>query len=63
MKLFSEKIETDAAGKRLAVETLRCTGCGKDLLADIFHANDSTCPYCGALFRQPAYKRIESIVD
>jgi acetyl-CoA carboxylase carboxyl transferase subunit beta len=63
MNLFSEKIETDSAAKRPEVETLRCGGCGKDLLADIFHANDSTCPYCGALFRQPAYKRIESIVD
>ena len=63
MNLFNEKIETDSAAQRPVVETLRCSGCGKDLLADIFHANDSTCPYCGALFRQPAYKRIESIVD
>lgn len=63
MNLFNEKIETDSTAQRHAVETLRCGGCGKDLLADIFHANDSTCPYCGALFRQPAYRRIESIVD
>ncbi len=63
MNLFSEKIQTDSNAQRLTVETLRCSGCGKDLLAGIFHANDSTCPYCGTLFRQPAYKRIESIVD
>jgi|AGTN01.2.fsa_nt_gi acetyl-CoA carboxylase, carboxyl transferase, beta subunit len=63
MNLFTEKIETDSAAQHTAVETLRCGKCGKDLLADIFHANESTCPYCGALFRQPAYKRIESIVD
>lgn len=63
MNLFIEKIETDSASQHVAVETLRCGKCGKDLLADIFHANDSTCPYCGTLFRQPAYKRIESITD
>lgn len=63
MNLFSEKIETNSAALQTAVETLHCSRCGKDLLADIFHANDSTCPYCGTLFRQPAYKRIESIVD
>ncbi len=63
MQLFNEKIQIDGAAQGSAPETLRCGKCGKDLLADIFHANDSTCPYCGALFRQPAYKRIESIVD
>ena len=63
MNLFNEKIEMDSTAHQHAVETLRCSGCGKDLLADIFHANESTCPYCGALFRQPAYKRIGSIVD
>lgn len=66
MKLFSEKID---AGVKLAnkqsagVEKLHCERCGKDIIADIVHANDSICPYCGFLFRQPAYKRIEMIVD
>ena len=65
MKLFSEKIEVDNkknnAGKKLSY--INCKECGKDIIAEIAHANDSVCPYCGALFRQPAYKRIESIVD
>ncbi|MDD5017580.1 MAG: acetyl-CoA carboxylase, carboxyltransferase subunit beta [Eubacteriales bacterium] len=66
MKLFSESIEVENAAERPkddALEKLHCGGCGKDMIADIAHANDSTCPYCGALFRQPAYKRIEMIVD
>ena len=65
MKLFSEKIEVDNK-KNNADKTLsyiNCKECGKDIIAEIAHANDSVCPYCGALFRQPAYKRIESIVD
>ena len=66
MKLFSENIEVkDVTEPRVdnVLEELHCNGCGKDMIADIAHANDSTCPYCGFLFRQPAYKRIESIVD
>jgi len=66
MKLFTEKIETGISAKRIEnadVQKLHCGGCGKDMIADIAHANDSICPYCGALFRQPAYKRIEMIVD
>ncbi len=66
MKLFSEKIDNDIAAKRPEnshIEKLHCNGCGKDMIAGIAHANDSICPYCGALFRQPAYKRIEMIVD
>lgn len=66
MKLFSESIDiSNAAGKPQdnAHEKLCCEGCGKDMIAEIAHANESTCPYCGWLFRQPAYKRIEAIVD
>jgi len=65
MKLFSEKIEVSnkkiKEAKKLA--KLRCSDCGKDIIAEIAHANDSICPYCAALFRQPAYKRVEMIVD
>ncbi|MGI5848930.1 MAG: acetyl-CoA carboxylase, carboxyltransferase subunit beta [Christensenellales bacterium] len=66
MKLFKESIEIDGAVHHItdtALEKLYCGGCGKDMIADIVHANDSICPYCGFLFRQPAYKRIEMIVD
>ena len=65
MKLFSEKIkvqnEKNKADKKLSY--MNCSDCGKDIIAEIVHANESICPYCGALFRQPAYKRIEMIVD
>lgn len=65
MKLFSEKIEVSNEKikevKKLA--KLHCNDCGKDIIAEIAHANDSICPYCAALFRQPAYKRVEMIVD
>ena len=66
MNLFSEKVtatseETDVLGDK--PEMLRCSGCRREMVADIVHAADSICPYCGALFRQPAYRRIESIVD
>jgi acetyl-CoA carboxylase carboxyl transferase subunit beta len=66
MNLFNEKVMTGAAGDTTPSEKLemvRCGGCGRDMVADIVHAGDSVCPYCGALFRQPAYRRIETIVD
>jgi len=65
MKLFSEKIDNkvDVKKPESAPVTLKCGGCGKRMIADIVHAGDSVCPYCGHLFRQPAYKRIEAIVD
>jgi len=66
MKLFSEKIQVDKDAKRNGdkkLDKLNCKECGKDMIAEIAHANDSICPYCGALFRQPAYKRVEMIVD
>ena len=64
MKLFSEKI--DITNEKKAADApvmLKCGGCGKGIIADIVHAGGSVCPYCGYLFRQPAYKRIEAIVD
>ena len=66
MKLFTEKIDTGHADQHTAADipaTLKCGKCGKQMIADIVHAGDSVCPYCGYLFRQPAYKRIEAIVD
>lgn len=65
MKLFSEKIEVKNGVKQpeKMLDMLKCKECGKDTIAEIVHANDSICPYCGALFRQPAYKRVEMIVD
>lgn len=65
MKLFAENIEVENTVKQpeQALDKLHCKNCGKDMIAEIAHANDSICPYCGALFRQPAYKRIEMIVD
>ena len=66
MNLFSEKIEHNlpqSGEESGALEILRCTRCGRDLIADVVLAGDATCPYCGNLFRQPAYRRIEAIVD
>lgn len=65
MKLFNENIEVEDIRLQPEdrLEKLYCGGCGKEMLSDIVHANYSTCPYCGYLFRQPAYKRIEMIVD
>ena len=65
MELFKQSldIDTTVAPEGADLEKLYCSGCGKDMIADIVHANDSICPYCGYLFRQPAYKRIEMIVD
>lgn len=66
MKLFLENIEANSSAQNSTdnmLEKLHCRGCGKDMIADIAHANDSTCPYCGSLFRQPAYKRMAMIVD
>ncbi len=66
MKLFKETIDSGVSlghKESTDIEKLHCDKCGKDIIADIVHANDSICPYCGALFRQPAYKRIEMIVD
>lgn len=66
MNLFSEKIEhilPQAGEETGALEVLRCSRCGRDLVADVVLAGDATCPYCGNLFRQPAYRRIEAIVD
>ncbi len=64
MKLFNEKIEiSEDLQPEEKIEKLYCGGCGREMIADIVHANDSICPYCGYLFRQPAYNRIEMIVD
>jgi acetyl-CoA carboxylase carboxyl transferase beta subunit len=65
MKLFNENIELEENNLRPEdrLEKLYCGGCGREMLSDIVHANYSTCPFCGYLFRQPAYKRIEMIVD
>ena len=66
MNLFSEKIEhiSPQTGEETgALEILRCTRCGRDLIAEVVLAGDAACPYCGNLFRQPAYRRIEATVD
>ena len=67
MNLFSERLELTASDSEQqpfdALDMLRCTRCGRDLVADVVLAGDAACPYCGALFRQPAYRRIETIVD
>ena len=66
MNLFSEKIEQNlppTGGETGALEMLRCARCGRDLVAEVVLAGDAACPYCGNLFRQPAYRRIEAIVD
>ena len=66
MNLFSEKIEHNlpqTGEESGSLEILRCTRCGRDLIAEVVLAGDATCPYCGNLFRQPAYRRIEAIVD
>ena len=67
MNLFTERLDQAEAleGQSSAseLEMLRCTRCGRDLVADVVLAGDATCPYCGNLFRQPAYRRIEAIVD
>ena len=66
MNLFSETIEQShipADGETSALDMLRCARCGRDLVADVVLAGDAACPYCGNLFRQPAYRRIEAIVD
>ena len=66
MNLFSEQIEHDlpqAGDPAGSLEILRCARCGRDLVAEVVLAGDAACPYCGNLFRQPAYRRIEAIVD
>ena len=66
MNLFSERLDQTAASEQQAenqLEMLRCARCGRDLVADVVLAGDAACPYCGNLFRQPAYRRIEAIVD
>ena len=66
MNLFSERLDQTAANEQEAtnpLEMLRCARCGRDLVADVVLAGDAACPYCGNLFRQPAYRRIEAIVD
>ena len=66
MNLFSERLDQTAANEQQAenqLEMLRCARCGRDLVADVVLAGDAACPYCGNLFRQPAYRRIEAIVD
>ena len=65
MNLFSEQIEhsLSQAGDPASLEILRCARCGRDLVAEVVLAGDAACPYCGNLFRQPAYRRIEAIVD
>ena len=66
MNLFTEKIEQtlpQAGETESALDMLRCARCGRDLVAEVVLAGDAACPYCGNLFRQPAYRRIEAIVD
>ena len=65
MNLFSEQIEhsLSQSGDPASLEILRCARCGRDLVAEVVLAGDAACPYCGNLFRQPAYRRIEAIVD
>ncbi|MEZ4628222.1 MAG: carboxyl transferase domain-containing protein, partial [Eubacteriales bacterium] len=67
MNLFNEQIESNlpAEGEQPigTLDMLRCARCGRDLVADVVLAGDAACPYCGNLFRQPAYRRIEAIVD
>ncbi len=67
MNLFNEQIESNlsAEGENTsgALDMLRCARCGRDLVADVVLAGDAACPYCGNLFRQPAYRRIEAIAD
>lgn len=65
MNLFSEQIErADLAGQGAGVlDMLRCGRCGRDLVAEVVLAGDAACPYCGNLFRQPAYRRIETVAD
>jgi acetyl-CoA carboxylase carboxyl transferase subunit beta len=65
MKLFDQMIARTPsfAAQEEAHEMLRCEGCGKELLFDIVRANDAACLFCGRLFRQGAYERIDSIVD
>jgi acetyl-CoA carboxylase carboxyl transferase subunit beta len=66
MNLFSEQIEHSlplAGEETSALDMLRCTRCGRELVSEVVLAGDATCPYCGNLFRQPAYRRIEAIVD
>lgn len=65
MNLFSEQIEhsLSQSGDPASLEILRCARCGRDLVAEVVLAGDAACPYCGNLFRQPAYRRIEVIVD
>lgn len=64
MNLFNEKIEAAVRfSDKASVEKLRCGDCGRQMVADVMHANDSICPFCGFLFRQPAYNRINMIVD
>ncbi len=63
MNLFKEEIRTGDAKALDNIERLRCGDCGKEMVADIVHANYSICPFCGFLFRQPVYNRIDMIAD
>ncbi len=65
MNMFIQDIEPNACEPASDgdVKFLRCHTCGKEMLMDIVRANDSICLFCGNLFRQPAYDRINSIVD
>lgn len=64
MKLFYEKIDIEEISvKKQEAPKVYCGGCGREMFAEVVHANNSICLYCGYLFRQPAYKRIEMIVD
>jgi acetyl-CoA carboxylase carboxyl transferase beta subunit len=62
MELFNKKINNKAKKKKIAVEHLTCE-CGREILNQLVYANHSTCIYCGYLFKVPAYKRIEMLVD
>ncbi|MFA5675852.1 MAG: acetyl-CoA carboxylase, carboxyltransferase subunit beta [Christensenellales bacterium] len=63
MNLFKEDIKAGAAKALDNIERLCCGDCGKEMAADIIHANYSICPFCGFLFRQPVYNRIDMIAD
>ncbi len=64
MRLFEENIDVKSMpASHDELQMLCCSVCGQQMLTDIVHANDSTCLFCGALFRQPPYERIDRVVD
>ncbi len=63
MNLFKEEVKGFVSDAPNGIELLRCGECGKEMIADVIHANYSICPFCGFLFRQPVYNRIDMIAD